>query len=167
MQLTRPGGSRGTGSPGRRPARGAVSVWAQFRAHSSTYGPVHRWSPGSCSRGSRTVVDAGERHATLLESVLVPEHHPQSTWMCAAIKPPAPDRPPIMVCGNWFPLVGGVRSNPLRSRCCCSLPAMEAPPEKLVQRATGPALVSGFLSCQGRCHLVTADEDINQPRPAA
>src|SRR5215470_18958638 len=70
MQLTRPGGSRGTGSPGRRPARGAVSVWAQFRAHSSTYGAVHRWSPGSCSRGSRTVADAGERRATLLESVL-------------------------------------------------------------------------------------------------
>jgi len=28
----------------------------------------------------------------------------------------APDRPPIMVCGNSFPLVRGVQSNPLRSR---------------------------------------------------
>src|SRR6516162_8089946 len=45
-------------------------AWAQFWAHSSTYGTVHRWSPGSCSRGSRTVADAGERHATVLESVL-------------------------------------------------------------------------------------------------
>jgi hypothetical protein len=28
----------------------------------------------------------------------------------------APDTPPIMVCGNPFPLVRGVHSNPLRSR---------------------------------------------------
>ena len=28
----------------------------------------------------------------------------------------APDAPPIMVCGNSFPLVKGVHSNPLRSR---------------------------------------------------
>jgi hypothetical protein len=45
-------------------------AWAQFWAHSSPSAAVHRWSPGSCLRGSRTVADAGERHATLLESVL-------------------------------------------------------------------------------------------------
>src|SRR5215471_19851610 len=54
-----------------RPGQQALAcAWAQFWAHSSTYGAVHRWSPRSCSRGSRTVADAGERHATLLESVL-------------------------------------------------------------------------------------------------
>jgi hypothetical protein len=45
-------------------------AWAQFWAHSSPSRAVHRWSPGSCSRGSRTVADAGERWPTLLESVL-------------------------------------------------------------------------------------------------
>ena len=44
--------------------------WAQFWTHSSPSRAVHQWSPGLCSRGSRTVADAGERHATLLESVL-------------------------------------------------------------------------------------------------
>src|SRR5215472_2110447 len=54
-----------------RPGQQALAcAWAQFWAHSSTYGAVHRWSPGSCSRGSRTVADAGERDATVLESVL-------------------------------------------------------------------------------------------------
>ena len=54
-----------------RPGQQALAcAWAQFWAHSSTYGAVHRRSPGSCSRGSRTVADAGERRATLLESVL-------------------------------------------------------------------------------------------------
>src|SRR5438093_2533754 len=45
------------------------------------------------------------------------ERHPRSTWTCAAIKPPAPDTLPILLCGNSFPLLRGVRSDPLRSRC--------------------------------------------------
>jgi len=45
-------------------------AWAQFWAHSSPSAAVHRWLPGSSSCGSWTVADAGERHATLLESVL-------------------------------------------------------------------------------------------------
>jgi hypothetical protein len=53
-----------------RGSRPWPQAWAQFWAHSSMYGAVHRWSPGSCSRGSRTVADAGERWSTLLESVL-------------------------------------------------------------------------------------------------
>jgi hypothetical protein len=34
-----------------------------------------------------------------------------------ALKPPAPEGPPIMVCGTSFPLVRGVHGNGLRSRC--------------------------------------------------
>jgi hypothetical protein len=51
----------------RGPQRGALS---QFLSHSSPSGTVHRCSPGSCLRSSRTAADAGERRPTLLESVL-------------------------------------------------------------------------------------------------
>jgi hypothetical protein len=45
-------------------------AWAQFWAHSPPSATVHRCSLRSCSRSWRTAADAGERHATVLESVL-------------------------------------------------------------------------------------------------
>ena len=50
-----------------------------------------------------------------------------------SLKPPAPEGPPIMVCGNSFPLVMGVHSNPLRSRCSC----MEGAPSWVTSKAGG------------------------------
>jgi len=48
----------------------SARAWAQFWAHSPPSATVHRCSLRSCSRSWRTVADAGERHATVLESVL-------------------------------------------------------------------------------------------------
>jgi hypothetical protein len=45
-------------------------AWAQFWAHSPPSATVHRCSLRSCSRSWRTAADAGERRATVLESVL-------------------------------------------------------------------------------------------------
>jgi len=52
----------------------------------------------------------------LLESVQVPERHTRSARTNAAITPPAPGGPPIMVSRSSFPLVRGVHGNGLRSR---------------------------------------------------
>ena len=62
----------------------SARAWAQFWAHSP---PVRHRSPmftRSCSRSWRTVADAGERHATVLESVR-PQFNagrgPSATWV--------------------------------------------------------------------------------------
>jgi hypothetical protein len=56
--------------PPRLGSRPRAWAWAQFWSHSSPSGAVHRRSPGSCLRSSRTVAAAGERWSALLESVL-------------------------------------------------------------------------------------------------
>lgn len=95
------------------------------------------------SRSQRFTGDRGppvragqERLRTVVNGVA------QSSKACdkAAIKPPAPERPPIMVCGNSFPLVRRVHSNGLRSRYSCSLLAKSTgsePPAKTCE--TGDA----------------------------
>src|SRR5215472_13453173 len=62
-------------SPGVAPRPCWVAWWAAWplvsvSVHSPLSGTVHRCSPRSCLRSSRTVADAGERGPALLESVL-------------------------------------------------------------------------------------------------
>jgi hypothetical protein len=52
------------------PSGGPPGPLSQFLSHSPPSGIVHRCSPRSCLRCSRTVTDAGERGPALLESVL-------------------------------------------------------------------------------------------------
>src|SRR5215510_640086 len=60
----------GRRSPHVLPRRGPPGLLSQFLSHSPPSGTVHRCSPRSCLRSSRTVADAGERGPALLESVL-------------------------------------------------------------------------------------------------
>ena len=55
---------------GRATRSGPPGPLSQFLSHSPPSGAVHRCSPSSCLRSSRTVADVGERRPTVLESVL-------------------------------------------------------------------------------------------------
>ena len=54
----------------RSPREQQTAPGLSFGLNSPSSGIVHRRPPGSCSRSSRTVADAGEHRPTLLESVL-------------------------------------------------------------------------------------------------
>jgi len=54
----------------RSPREQQTAPGLSFGLNSPPSGIVHRRPPGSCSRSSRTVADAGEHRPTLLESVL-------------------------------------------------------------------------------------------------
>ena len=83
-------------------------------------GVVHRRPPVSRLRRSRMVPDPGEHRSAVLESVLVPAHHARNGMRGRQGRALRSSRlspiPPGRACGNSFPLVRALQSNPLRSR---------------------------------------------------
>jgi len=128
---------RSSGGPLRR---GSPSFLSQFLSHL-------RPSPFTSDRPSH--VPAG--HGWWRTSVNAGQH----CWKaCDAdtVRRAAPDTPPIMVCRNSFPLVSGVQSSPLRSRCSFrgDRPRARLRASSRVMRwdRAADAAVSGFTSIQ-------------------